>query len=517
MGSSSGIRRAWGVLAVVLCLLGGAGGVGAQGSDVEGFKTQVFTLLNEQRAANGLPPLRRVVTLETAAQLFSDTMRRATAGGPVYLSHNSPDGTSAGDRITRAGYAWFTYGENIAAGQRTPQEVVSAWMNSAGHRANILNAQFRDVGIGLAVGPGTWPNGFTDPQVRWWTTDFGSSSVTYPPPAGGAAPTPAAAPAITSYTATNGTPINSAPPGDSVVIVGVNLGRAGTVRFNGIDSPAAASWTPTAITAIVPAATAYPSRGSVTVLVNGSRADGPEFTITQPGAASPSPLPSTPATPTAPSTSAAAGPVITGIADLNGTRLATVPGGTIVVLQGHGFGENPSGRGLVVFTTSSGRTRAASVYGWRDDTIKVGVPSLSGPVLVSAFVPAGGGWVRTNRVPLTIGTTTIAAPQTREATASPTGGPVITGLADDLQNPISTVNQGDLFTIRGRGFGTNEAGTGRVLFLSNGAELAGLPLLWSDETIAVAAPYVQGPVELLVQVDAGGTLVDSNRTPLAIQ
>ena len=175
-------RRGSGALGIFLCVLAGSGPVRAQTIDVTGFSAQVFTLLNQQRASNGLPALQRVGPLDASAQAFSVTMMQATAGGPVYLSHTSPNGTDLPTRLGQAGYnGWFTIGENIAAGQHTPQEVVDAWMNSPGHRANILDAGYRDVGIGVAVGPGTWPNGYFDPQVIWWTTDFGNSTVSYPP------------------------------------------------------------------------------------------------------------------------------------------------------------------------------------------------------------------------------------------------------------------------------------------------------------------------------------------------
>src|SRR5713226_4782392 len=112
----------------------------------------------------------------TTRRSRSEAMMRATAGGPVFLSHTGPDGSTFEHRINAAGYSdWTAIGENIAAGQQSPQQVVDDWMNSPGHRANILDPSFRDVGIGIAVGPGTWPNGYLDPQVTWWTTDFGNS------------------------------------------------------------------------------------------------------------------------------------------------------------------------------------------------------------------------------------------------------------------------------------------------------------------------------------------------------
>ncbi|MFJ4874832.1 sigma-70 family RNA polymerase sigma factor [Streptomyces sp. NPDC088745] len=106
---------------------------------------EVVRLLNEERAKAGCPVVRGNALLDTAAQRHSADM---VARG--YFDHTSPDGDGPGERVTAAGYKWSTYGENIAAGQRTPAAVMKAWMNSSGHRANILNCAFKEVGIGVA-------------------------------------------------------------------------------------------------------------------------------------------------------------------------------------------------------------------------------------------------------------------------------------------------------------------------------------------------------------------------------
>ena len=67
-----------------------------------------------------------------------------------YFSHTGLDGSSAGTRITRAGYTWRSYGENIAYGYSTAERVMEGWMNSSGHRANILKNNFTDIGVGYA-------------------------------------------------------------------------------------------------------------------------------------------------------------------------------------------------------------------------------------------------------------------------------------------------------------------------------------------------------------------------------
>jgi uncharacterized protein YkwD len=68
------------------------------------------------------------------------------------MTHTGTGRTTAGDRINAAGYGWTTWAENVAAGQTTPAEVMSAWMNSPGHRANILNGNMVNIGVAAAVG-----------------------------------------------------------------------------------------------------------------------------------------------------------------------------------------------------------------------------------------------------------------------------------------------------------------------------------------------------------------------------
>jgi uncharacterized protein YkwD len=78
------------------------------------------------------------------------------------MSHTGSDGSSPGDRITAAGYSWSAYGENVAYGYGTPESVMAAWMASPGHRQNILDCGFKEIGVGLAQ-PGSY-----------WTQDFGT-------------------------------------------------------------------------------------------------------------------------------------------------------------------------------------------------------------------------------------------------------------------------------------------------------------------------------------------------------
>lgn len=125
------------------------------------FGSEVIDLVNVERDAAGLPPLSYDASLADAARDHSEDM-----GLQDYFSHTSLDGRSAGDRIEDAGYAWNAYGENIAAGQPTPEDVIDSWMSSSGHRANILNPNFCDIGVGYAY--------VADSTYRhYWTQDFG--------------------------------------------------------------------------------------------------------------------------------------------------------------------------------------------------------------------------------------------------------------------------------------------------------------------------------------------------------
>ena len=113
---------------------------------------EVLALTNVERAAHGLAPLRHDVRLSRAAQAHSvDQAARDV------LSHTGGDGSSAGDRIERAGYGWGMWAENVAAGYPSASAVVAGWMRSPGHRANILRTSAVDVGLGVAESAGGRP------------------------------------------------------------------------------------------------------------------------------------------------------------------------------------------------------------------------------------------------------------------------------------------------------------------------------------------------------------------------
>ncbi len=105
---------------------------------------QVFFLVNEARVDNGLEPYVYDRHLARAAQEHARDMVDNN-----YFSHTSLDGRSFVDRINATAYAGSPRGENIAKGQRTPEQVMSSWMGSSGHRANILSAGSNEIGVGF--------------------------------------------------------------------------------------------------------------------------------------------------------------------------------------------------------------------------------------------------------------------------------------------------------------------------------------------------------------------------------
>ncbi|MEU3356276.1 CAP domain-containing protein [Streptomyces sp. NPDC037389] len=124
-----------------------------------GTVAEVLALTNAERATAGLPPLAADTRLAAAAQAYSTDM--ATRG---FYSHTSPEGTEPWDRAAAAGARHRGIGENIACGQRSPAEVVQGWMDSPGHRANILKPGFTHLGVGYAGG---------GPAGTYWTQLFG--------------------------------------------------------------------------------------------------------------------------------------------------------------------------------------------------------------------------------------------------------------------------------------------------------------------------------------------------------
>jgi uncharacterized protein YkwD len=139
--------------------------------NVAQVRAAVLCLHNREREAHGLPALKENPKLRRAAQGHSDDMVAAR-----YFAHDSLSGAGMADRILRAGYArnrGWSLGENIAWGTgslATAAEIQRAWMESPGHRANILRRQFREIGIGIAVGAPVDMGGQTGAT---YTADFG--------------------------------------------------------------------------------------------------------------------------------------------------------------------------------------------------------------------------------------------------------------------------------------------------------------------------------------------------------
>ncbi|GEC05469.1 hypothetical protein SSP24_31240 [Streptomyces spinoverrucosus] len=119
---------------------------------------RVVTLVNSERGKAGCAPVKLNAQLTKAAQDHSADMASHRT-----MSHTGSDGSNPGDRITKAGYAWSTYGENVAYGYSSPEQVMAGWMSSPGHKRNILNCAFKEIGVGLAQ-PG-----------NYWTQDFGTA------------------------------------------------------------------------------------------------------------------------------------------------------------------------------------------------------------------------------------------------------------------------------------------------------------------------------------------------------
>lgn len=111
--------------------------------EVKDFEKEVVVLTNQERMANGCGPVAMDSRLQLAAVRHSEDMAVND-----FFSHIAPDGTSPWDRIHAQGYSFSLAGENIAAGYSSPESVVSGWMKSPGHRANILNCGFVHIGVG---------------------------------------------------------------------------------------------------------------------------------------------------------------------------------------------------------------------------------------------------------------------------------------------------------------------------------------------------------------------------------
>lgn len=126
-----------------------------QDATVQRYEQEVIRLVNEIRAENGLPALTYNWELSRVARYKSQDMKDNR-----YFSHTSPVYGSPFEMMRSFGIAYRSAGENIARGYATPQAVVNGWMNSSGHRANILNASFTQIGVGYVAEGSYWTQMF---------------------------------------------------------------------------------------------------------------------------------------------------------------------------------------------------------------------------------------------------------------------------------------------------------------------------------------------------------------------
>ncbi|MGN1401101.1 MAG: CAP domain-containing protein [Bacillus sp. (in: firmicutes)] len=124
-------------------------------SEISAFEQQVIDLTNAERAKSGLEPLTLDKELSAVARKKSEDMQANS-----YFSHTSPTYGSPFDMMKQFGISYSAAAENIAQGQTTPEEVVNAWMNSEGHRANIMNTSYTHIGVGYVANGNYWTQMF---------------------------------------------------------------------------------------------------------------------------------------------------------------------------------------------------------------------------------------------------------------------------------------------------------------------------------------------------------------------
>ena len=139
---------------------------------VDQLEHTILCLVNRERSSRGLSRLKANRRLDRAARAHSRHMVTRN-----FFSHDSPSGASVLDRVKNRGYrsnGGLMVGENIAWGSgsyATPAEIMDGWMHSAGHKANILHRDFREIGVGVALGA---PRPVGGQPAATYTTDFGT-------------------------------------------------------------------------------------------------------------------------------------------------------------------------------------------------------------------------------------------------------------------------------------------------------------------------------------------------------
>lgn len=283
----------------------------AAAPDLTSLADQVFVLVNQQRASRGLQPLTRTGALDRAAQDYAVRMARER-----FFSHTAPDGSNPGTRIAATGYQARAWGENIAAGQQSAAAVMQAWMNSSGHAANILNANFTQIGIGVAAG------GSGIQWVQNFGTPFTSAPASTPP-------------------SLSGLSLANPSTGSQVTLNGANLGSPGRVTFGGVGA-VIEQWSTSSVIVRVP------SGGSGAVVLTNAQGSSNSLSLNT-GTA---PLP----------------PTVTTQLLLQGIQPNRGYSGATVRLIGTGFGATP---GQVRVENAT-----ATVLSWSDTSISV---RISGP------------------------------------------------------------------------------------------------------------------------------------------
>jgi len=138
---------------------------------VADIRDEFLAAVNQARSASRIcgstpygpaPPVSWSDNLAMAAYLHSEDMVLNN-----FFSHTGADGSSPGQRISRQGYPWRTYGENIAVGYPTVSSVIQGWLGSEGHCMNLMNPAFTEIGAGYAIGPFGG-----NPDARYWTFDL---------------------------------------------------------------------------------------------------------------------------------------------------------------------------------------------------------------------------------------------------------------------------------------------------------------------------------------------------------
>jgi len=137
-----------------------------QTSDEQAVAQRIVELVNAEREKAGCSALTVNPRLTAAAQAHSENMQSRH-----FFSHVDPGGRQPWDRMLKAGYRYRMAAENIGAGFSTPEAMVRGWMNSPGHRENILNCKLEETGVGYVR------DAVEGPPLRWryyWTQDFGT-------------------------------------------------------------------------------------------------------------------------------------------------------------------------------------------------------------------------------------------------------------------------------------------------------------------------------------------------------